>query len=170
MTTSLRRLLTYGLLVLLGIVVAVPTLYSQQKGPKAENAKPEARAKAEANAKPEANKVSEFMRAKLTHSQKVLEALTTEDFAEMAKHSQEMSLLSQAENWQVLQTPEYRDRSTEFRRACDTLTEAARKKNLEAAALAYVDVTMKCVNCHKYVRHVRMAAAERPLGFQLAGH
>ena len=154
MTTSLRRFLTFGLLGLLVSAVALPALYSQQK---------------EKAPRPEANKVSEFMRAKLIHSQKVLEGLTTEDFAEMAKHSQEMSLLSQAENWQVLQTPEYRDRSTEFRRACDTLTEAARKKNLEAAALAYVDVTMKCVNCHKYVRHVRMAAAQPPLKFQLAG-
>lgn len=105
----------------------------------------------------DANKVSEFMRAKLQHSQRVLEGLTREDFDAIAKHSQEMSLLSQASNWQVLQTPEYRDRSTEFRRSVDALTEAAKKKNLEAATLAYVDVTMKCVTCHKYVRHVKMA-------------
>jgi len=114
------------------------------------------------------NKVGEFMRAKLTHSQKVLEGLALEDFDLIAKHSQEMSLLSQAATWQVLQTAEYRDRSTEFRRSSDALTEAAKKKNLEAAALAYVDVTMKCVNCHKYVRHVRMAKAEPPLADQLA--
>lgn len=113
------------------------------------------------------NKVDEFMRAKLLHSQKVLEALTTEDFDQIAKHSQEMSLLSQAATWQVLQTPEYRDRSTEFRRAVDMMTEAARKKNLEAAALAYVDVTMKCVSCHKYVRQVRMARDNRPAAEQL---
>ncbi len=114
----------------------------------------------------EANKVSEFMRAKLTPSQRVLEGLTIEDFDLIAKHAQEMSLLSQAATWQVLQTAEYRDRSTEFRRSADALSEAAKKKNLEAAALAFVDVTMKCVNCHKYVRHVRMAKA--PLAEQLA--
>jgi len=116
----------------------------------------------------EPNKVSEFMRAKLTHSQRVLEGLATEDFDLIAKHAQEMSLLSQASTWQVLQTAEYRDRSTEFRRAADAVGEAAKKKNLEAAALAYVDVTMKCVNCHKYVRHVRMAKAPAPLSEQLA--
>jgi cytochrome c556 len=55
----------------------------------------------------------------------------------------------------VLQTPEYHDRSMEFRRSADAMTEAARKKNLEGAALAYVDVTMKCVACHKYVRQVK---------------
>ncbi|MFM9067470.1 MAG: hypothetical protein ACKOUR_09095 [Planctomycetota bacterium] len=117
---------------------------------------------ASAAAEPEPNKVSEFMRAKLLHSQRLLEGLTTENFDVIAKQSQELSLLSQAATWQVLQTQEYRDRSTEFRRAAEAVTEAARKKNLDAAALAYVDVTMKCVSCHKYVRHVRMARGLRP--------
>ena len=108
----------------------------------------------------EANKVGDFMRAKLLHSQKVLDGLVREDFDMIAKHAQEMSLLSQASTWQVLQTPEYRERSTEFRRSVDALTEAAKKKNLDGAALAYVEVTMKCVTCHKYVRHVKMAKTE----------
>lgn len=115
------------------------------------------------------NQVGDFMRAKLTHANKVLEGLATEDFDLVAKHSQEISLLSQAATWRVLQTPEYLERSTEFRRSVDGLTQAAKKKNLDAAALAYVDVTMKCVSCHKYVRHVRMAQADRPLADQLAG-
>ena len=103
------------------------------------------------------NQVREFMRRKLPHSQKVLEGLVTEDFESIAKHAQELSLISQAATWQVLQTPDYLDHSTEFRRAADRLTEAARKKNLDGAALAYIDVTMSCINCHKYVRGVRIA-------------
>lgn len=110
----------------------------------------------------EAN-ISKFMKAKLSHSQKLIEALTLEDYDQMAKSAQEMSLLSQAELWQVLQTPEYLQHSTEFRRAANTLTEAAKKKNLDGAALAYVDMTLKCVNCHKYVRRAKMAAVERKL-------
>ena len=105
----------------------------------------------------DADKVAVFMRGKLEHSQKVLEGLALEDYDKIAKNAQEMSLLSQASTWQVLQTPEYHDRSVEFRRSVDAVTEAARKKNLEGAALAYVEVTMKCVSCHKYVRKVRMA-------------
>ena len=108
------------------------------------------------------NDVRDFMRAKLAHSQKVLEGLTTEDFDMIAKNSQAMSLLAQASNWQVLQTPEYLEQSRDFRRAADTLTDAAKKKNLDGAALAYVEVTMKCVNCHKYVRGVRMAGTDLP--------
>lgn len=108
----------------------------------------------------DANKVGDFMRAKLLHSQKVLDGLVRADFDMIAKHAQEMSLLSQASTWQVLQTPEYNERSKEFRRSVDALTEAAKKKNLDGAALAYVEVTMKCVTCHKYVRHVKMAKNE----------
>ena len=99
----------------------------------------------------------DFMRVKLSHSQKVLEGLTTQDFDMIAKNSQAMSLLSLETNWQVLQTAEYLDRSKDFRRTADALTEAAKKKNLDGAALAYVEMTMNCINCHKYVRGVRMA-------------
>ncbi len=109
---------------------------------------------------PATNQVDEFMRAKLLHSQKVLEGLSLENYGMIAKHAQEMSLLSQASNWQVLQTPEYRQRSTEFRRAADSLTDAAREHNLDGATLAFVQVTMKCVSCHKYVRSVRMAGLD----------
>jgi hypothetical protein len=104
--------------------------------------------------------VAVFMKAKLSHSQQVLKGLATEDFDLIAKNSQSMSLLCLDEIWMVLQTPEYRERSTEFRRSVDAVTEAAKKKNLEAAALGYVDVTLKCVNCHKYVRKARMARLE----------
>ncbi len=107
---------------------------------------------------PPVNSVRDFMRKKLVHSQKVLEGVTTDDLEMVAKHSQELSLLSQAATWQVLQTPEYLQHSTEFRRAADSLTEAARKRNADGVALAFVDVTMKCVTCHKYVRGVRTAA------------
>jgi hypothetical protein len=98
-----------------------------------------------------------FMRSKLEHSQRVLEGLTTGNHELVAKHAQQISLLSQAEMWQVLQTPEYFERSLEFRRASDAITEAAKNKNLDGATLAYVDMTVKCVSCHKYVRQVKVA-------------
>ncbi len=105
------------------------------------------------------NKVSEFMKLKLQHAQKVLEGLVMEDFDTIEKNSQSLSLLSQAETWQVLQTPDYLQHSGEFRRAANAVTNAAREKNIDGAALAYLEMTMKCVNCHKYVRDVRMANA-----------
>jgi cytochrome c556 len=100
-------------------------------------------------------KLSNFMRVKLDHSQKTLEGLSKADFDVIAKHSQAISLLCEDELWMVIQTPEYRERSKEFQRSVDAITDAARKKNLEAATLAYVNATMKCVSCHKYVRQAR---------------
>src|SRR6185295_5594996 len=82
--------------------------------------------------------IKEFMRAKLNHSQKALEGLALGDFDMISKNSQQMSLLTLAETWQVFQTPDYIEQSKEFRRAVDSMTEAARKKNLDGAALAYV--------------------------------
>jgi cytochrome c556 len=99
----------------------------------------------------------DFMRVKLSHSQKVLEGLTTPDFDMIAKNSEALKRLSLESDWQVIQTPEYQDFSKHFRRAADALTETAKKKNLDGAALAYVELTMNCINCHKYVRGVRMA-------------
>jgi cytochrome c556 len=101
------------------------------------------------------DKLKEFMKAKLEHSEKILEGLAREDYDLIVKHSTAISLICEDELWSVLQTPEYQERSKEFRRSVYAITEAARKKNLEGAAFAYVESTMKCVSCHKYVRSTR---------------
>jgi cytochrome c556 len=105
--------------------------------------------------------LKDFMRVKLRHSQKVMEGLVLEDYAEIAKNAQEMSLLSLAATWQVFETPEYVDYSRKFRNATDALSDAARAKNLDRATLAFNQVTTKCVECHKYVRGIRMADSSK---------
>jgi hypothetical protein len=105
----------------------------------------------------QAEPVNKFMRAKLRHCQKVLEGLTTEDYDAIARHGQAMSLLSQEAGWRVLQTPGYIRRSTAFRRSSEALIDSAREKNLDGATLKFVDVTIKCVECHKYVRRIQHA-------------
>ena len=109
------------------------------------------------------------MRAKLVHSQKVLEGLTLEDFNLIAKHAQELSLLSQAAQWQVLQTPDYLHQSREFRRVADRLTESARQKNLDGATLAFTELTTECVHCHKYVRRTTRGRRRQTAGPLCAG-
>lgn len=116
----------------------------------------------------EPNAVKTFMEAKLTHAQKVLEGLATEDYDMIAKHSQELSLLSQAASWQVLQTADYRQHSAEFRRTADAIRDAAKEKNLDGASLAYVELTVRCVNCHKHVRKVKMAELSDSWGRRVA--
>ena len=99
--------------------------------------------------------LSDFMKAKLVHSQKTLEGLAKGDYQLIAKHSQAINLLCEDEKWAVLKTMEYHERSKEFQRSVYAITEAARNKNLEAATLAYVDSTLKCVSCHKYVQKAK---------------
>jgi len=91
----------------------------------------------------------------------VLEGLAVDDMALVAKHSQELALLSHAANWQVMQTEDYLQHSLEFRRAANAVTKAAREMKLDGATLAYVSMTMNCVKCHKYVRGIRMADASK---------
>lgn len=105
----------------------------------------------------EPNEVAPFMRLKLTHSEKLLEGIALADFGMIEKYSQALSIQSRDEMWQILQTPDYLQHSIDFRRAADRVTAAARKKNIDAAALAYVGLTLQCVECHKHVRDVRRA-------------
>ena len=73
--------------------------------------------------------------------------------------------------WQTLSAP-----ATEGRRCARTnmptasRVKAAKEKNLEAATLAYVRVTMSCVNCHKLVRGKLVASADGLSPTTLAAH
>ncbi len=98
------------------------------------------------------NDVAVFMRAKLGHSQHVMEGLALADYSLIARGAHDLALASQASSWQVLQTEDYARQSREFRRACESLRSAANDKNLDGAALAWMEVTLKCIQCHKYVR------------------
>jgi hypothetical protein len=100
--------------------------------------------------------VKDLMKQKLRHSQKILEAIATNDFDGLAKHADELIILSKEAEWKVIKTPRYETYSNDFRRNAEALVQSAKEKNLDAAALAYVDLTLNCVKCHKHVREVRM--------------
>jgi cytochrome c556 len=68
--------------------------------------------------------------------------------------------VSKAATWQAFQNPDYERFSQDFRRNVDALTKAARDNNLDGATLAYVKVTMSCVECHRFVRGKLVACRE----------
>jgi hypothetical protein len=68
--------------------------------------------------------LSAFMKAKLEHSQKTLEGLAKADFELIVTHSQAISLLCEDELLAVLKTPEYSERSKEFQRSVNAITDA----------------------------------------------
>jgi hypothetical protein len=93
-----------------------------------------------------------LMRSKLEHSKNVLGGLTTGDFEAIRKEAKAMRNLTVLERWFRADTPRYKAQLNVFWFANDALIQAADEKNLDGAALAYTQLTLSCVNCHKYVR------------------
>jgi hypothetical protein len=96
------------------------------------------------------------MQRKLEHAQKVIEGLATNDFAALGRHAEELIAISKEAEWKVLKTARYQLYSNDFRQQAQELADHARDKNIDGAALAYVEMTLTCVKCHKHVREVRM--------------
>jgi hypothetical protein len=97
-------------------------------------------------------KLADFMQMKLEYSKEILAGLTMEDHERVAKNAQALRLLSLETNWNVLNTEAYLDHSRDFRSSTKVILEAAREKNVERATLGYVAMTVRCVECHSYLR------------------
>lgn len=104
------------------------------------------------------------MQLKLDYSKLILEGLAMEDYQKITKNSQALSLLSLESGWKILQTEEYMKQSRDFRRTADVITDSSREKNLDRAALGYVALTVRCVECHGYLRkkHPELATITQP--------
>ncbi|MFN0050751.1 MAG: hypothetical protein ACKV0T_01080, partial [Planctomycetales bacterium] len=98
-----------------------------------------------------------FMRKKLDASQKVLEGLAVEDFDLISQGAKQLKATSAAADFMVHNDPLYGQHADDFRRIAARLEKAGKEQRLEGAALAYMDMTMSCVECHKFVRNVLIA-------------
>ena len=92
------------------------------------------------------------MRKKVAYSQQVLLGLTLEDYGLIAKNAEKLVELSNKTNWYSRQVPEYELFLNEFRRNAQDLMTAGQQKNLDAASLAYVQMTLSCISCHAFIR------------------
>ena len=114
------------------------------------------------------SKKNELMQKKLSHAQKVLEAIALGDFEKISKEAGELTILSKKASWLAVKSPRYDMFSNQFRRSLEALAENAKENNLDAAALSYVEMTLTCVKCHKHVREVRTTKLdqlrESPIG------
>ena len=100
---------------------------------------------------------AEFMRMKLEYSKSVLEGLTLENYETIIKNAKALKKLSEAAEWEVPTIPNATDYvvfTSEFQRLTDEMAQKAKDKNIDGATLAYLRLTMNCVNCHKYVRQM----------------
>ena len=96
--------------------------------------------------------LEQIMQRKLDHSHAILEGLIFADFDALEDSAEALEALSQEAGWFVLQTPEYAQRSAAFRAAVREIGISARERSVEGAALGYVDMTLKCVQCHALLR------------------
>lgn len=101
------------------------------------------------------DKPSFWMQKKMDYSTHILGGLANQDFAAIAENAKAMKNLNQIERWVRGNKPGYRTQLDLFKNANDQLIRMADDKNLDGAVLAYVQLTLSCVNCHKIVRDAR---------------
>ena len=104
-------------------------------------------------------KLAPLMQMKLDRSKDILEGLALEDYEKISKSARALRLLSLESGWNVLQTEEYSQQSLDFRRNSELIAEAGEEKDLGRATLGYVALTVRCVECHSYMRKARSKQA-----------
>ena len=103
-----------------------------------------------------------FMRVKLTQAQGMLEGLAVEDFDQIEKNAAAMFLLTKAEQWNASKDPRFIQHSQEFERVTTQLAKYAKDKNLDGASLMYVQLTLNCIECHRFVRDKAIQLRSQP--------
>jgi hypothetical protein len=97
------------------------------------------------------------MREKLGHSQKILEAILTSDFALLDRETAALAKATESPAWTVLRSPEYMRQSEAFLKSLRQLSTAAKERDLDTAAQQYVALTMTCFACHRHMKDQRLA-------------
>ena len=151
MFNPLRSSLAWCLLILFA-VWAVAAAAAQTTKAKPDKKLPDAKLDVEQ---------TKFMRLKLEASKEILEWLTTENAVLIKKGARQLVEMSTADRWQIHHDVMYRQFSGEFSRSAKNLLDAAEKENFDGAALAWNSTTMKCLECHKFVRGIRLAGDRR---------
>lgn len=99
----------------------------------------------------------DYMRLKLEASNKVLEGLCVDDPRLVKEGAVKLNEMSSSERWLVSKDAMYRQFSGDFREITGQLVDAAEKENMDRAALKWMDATMSCIECHRYVRGIMIA-------------
>lgn len=104
-----------------------------------------------------------FMRQKLEASNDILEGLVTDNMELVGRGSDQLLKLGKAEQWRITNDPTYARFSKDFERVVERLKDKSKNSTADGAALAWLDVTMSCIECHEWVRNMIVADAELKL-------
>ncbi|MCA9217265.1 MAG: cytochrome c [Planctomycetales bacterium] len=95
---------------------------------------------------------SHWMSKKMKLSTEVFEGIASEDFEKISKSAREMKVLSKAEHFVRSNPSGYRTQLQLFRFANNELIRAANSESIESVTLAFNQLTVSCVNCHRLIR------------------
>jgi hypothetical protein len=93
-----------------------------------------------------------WMRKKLDYSQNILAGIATADFDKIVENAEAMRALGKIEGFIRGRTPGYRTQLQIFEESNKEILYQATRDNVEGAALAFTQLTISCVNCHKQLR------------------
>lgn len=96
------------------------------------------------------------MAEKLKCSQSLLTGLAIEDFVAIADNAVVLKRIGESTLTKVAPDLTYIKYSTEFTSLADDLARRAKEKDLNGATVAYIRLTINCVECHKHLRDGRV--------------
>jgi hypothetical protein len=98
------------------------------------------------------DEASPWMKRKLELSQRVFAGLAAGDYDAIGESARTMENLNRIELFIRGRNDDYRTQLRAFQFANRELIRAADAKNLDRATLAFQQMTLSCVNCHKQLR------------------
>lgn len=130
-------------------------------GKKSEPKKVEAKEPKAAEEKIDDKNPSIWMKKKLDYSQNILAGLTSEDFDKIADNARAMKGLGKFEAFVRSRNPAYTRQLQVFNEVNDEIIRQADSDNVEGVALAFTQLTINCINCHKALRQHEKAGGEK---------
>lgn len=101
-----------------------------------------------------------LMRRKLERTQEILNGIAIQDFDQISEQARLLAADVDNKLWEDLRTPDYRLYRSELEQIALAIEKAGREKDADAAASAYVRLTVNCLHCHQHVRKHRRAMAD----------
>ncbi len=127
----------------------------------AEDQKPAVKESAAPVGKVDDKNPSIWMKKKLDYSQNILAGITLEDFDKIADNARAMKGLGKFEGFVRSRNAAYTRQLQLFEETNDEIIRQADNDNVEGVALAFTQLTINCVNCHKVLRqHVKSGGAK----------
>ncbi|MAE63518.1 MAG: hypothetical protein CMJ18_04540 [Phycisphaeraceae bacterium] len=91
------------------------------------------------------------MKAKLRHSEGVLEGVVLQDFGKIRINATALYELSKLGAWKIDDATAYVQYSEGFQKLTEQLVQHADNRDAREAAETYGRMTTMCVNCHRYM-------------------